>query len=45
VLYTLEQNGVAEWKNGFLVESAQFMLNCAKLSNGFWDEIIHLQLV
>jgi hypothetical protein len=41
--YTLEQNGVAEWKNGSLVESTWSMLNHAKLSNGFWGEVIHLQ--
>jgi hypothetical protein len=45
VPYILEQNGVAEWKNEFLVESALSMLNHAKLSDGFWDEIVHLQLV
>jgi hypothetical protein len=33
--YTLEQNGIAKWKNKTLVKSVQFIWNYAKLSNGF----------
>jgi transposase InsO family protein len=40
VPYIPKQNGVVEWKNKFLVESAQSMLSHAKLSDGFWGEAI-----
>ena len=40
VLYTPQQNGVAERKNGSLTESAKCMLLDANLPNRFWGETV-----
>ncbi len=38
--YTLEQNGVVEWKNRSLQECVRSMLKQAKLPNYFWAKAI-----
>ena len=40
VVYSPQQNGVSEWLNRTLVETARCMLNHAGLNNVFWTEAI-----